>query len=106
LRPQIGQAFARHLAVQQDEIEDILLQFAGTIEPDGRNPQALLVDVGMTTIGEVRMVREVDGPGDDTSFDEDRLGEHDVRQVGATALVSVVADEDVAGTHGPRPHAA
>ena len=42
------------------------------------------------------MVREVHGPGDQAVVDEDRLGQNDVRQVRAAALVGVVADEGVA----------
>ena len=58
-----------------------------------------LIDVRMAAIGEVRVMREIDRPGDDASFDEDRLGQHDVGQMRAAARIGVVADEDVAGTH-------
>ena len=53
----------------------------------------------MATVGKVGMVREVHCPGDDDAVDEDGLGQHDVRQMGAAALIGVVADEDVAGLH-------
>ena len=50
----------------------------------------------MAAIDEVGVVRQVHRPGDDAAVDEDRLGQHDVGQVGAAALIGVVADEDVA----------
>ena len=99
LRAQVRQALARHLAVQQDEIQHVLLQLARPVEPDRRDAQAFLIDVGMAAIGEVGMMREIDGPGDDAAVDEDRLGEHDVRQMRAAARIGVVADEHVAGAH-------
>ena len=96
LGAQVGQALARHLAVQQDQVLHVLLQLAAAVEPHRRDAQALLVDMGVAAIDEVGMVGEVHRPGDDAAVDEDRLGEHDVGQVRAAALVGVVADEDVA----------
>ena len=100
---QVGQALARHLAVEQDQVQHVLLQLAGAVEAHRRDAQALLEDVGMAAIDEVGMVREVNGPGDQATVDEDRLGEHDVGQVRAAAGVGVVADEDVARPACPRP---
>ena len=51
----------------------------------------------MAAIGEIRMVREINGPGDDATADEDRLGEHNVGQVRPATSVSVIANEDVSG---------
>ena len=99
LRTQIGQALARHLAVQQDQLLHVVLQLAGTIETDRRDAQSFLVDVRMAAIGEVGVMRQVDRPGDDASIDEDRFGEHDVGQVGPAALVRIIAAEHVVGTH-------
>ena len=81
LGAQIRQALARHLAVQQDQVQDVLLQLASPVEPHRRDAQALLVDMRVAAIGEIRMVSEINGPGDDAAADEDRLGEHDVGQV-------------------------
>jgi len=55
--------------------------------------------VGVAAVGEVGVVREVDGPGDHFAVDEDRFGEHDVGQMGAAALVGVVAAEHIARAH-------
>ena len=96
LGAQVGQPLARHLAVQQDQVLHVALQLAGAIEPHRRDAQALLVDVGVAAIDEVGMVRQVDRPGDQAAVDEDRLGQHDVGQMRAAALVGVVADEGVA----------
>jgi hypothetical protein len=52
--------------------------------------------VVVAAIDEVRVVGEVGRPADELAFVEDRLGEHDVRQMRAAAGVGVVADEDVA----------
>ncbi len=96
LGAQVRQPLARHLAVEQDQILDVGLKLAGAIEPHRRNAQALLEDVGMAAVDEVCMVSEVHRPGHEPSVDEDRLGQHDVGQVGAAALVGIVADEGVA----------
>ena len=82
------------------------LQLARAVEPDRRDAQPLLEDVGVAAIDEVGVVRDVDRPGDELAVDEDRLGQHDVRQVRAAALVGVVADEDVARPDRPRPDGA
>ena len=95
LRAQVGEPLARHLAVQQDQRLHVLLQHTFPVEPDRRDSQPLLIDVGVTAIGEIGMMRRVDSPGDEIAFVEDRLGEHDVRQMRAATLISVVADEDV-----------
>ena len=99
LRAQVGQSFARHLAVQQDQFLDVTLQFVAAIQPHRRDAQALLVDMRMAAIGEVGVVRQVDRPGDHAAVDEDRLGHDDVGQVRAAALIGVVADEHVARLH-------
>ena len=96
LRAQVVQALARHLQVEQHEIEDVLHQLAFAIEPHGRNANAFLEDVRMAAIDEVGVMGRVGGPGDQLAFVEDRLGEHDVGQVRAAAGVGVVAHEDVA----------
>ncbi len=85
------------MAVQQDQRLHVLLQHAFPVEPDRRDAQPLLIDVGVAAVGEIGVVRGVDSPGDEISLVEDRLGEHDVRQMRAAALIGVVADEDVAG---------
>ena len=77
----------------------VVLQFAGAIEPDRRDAQALLVDMRVTAVGEVGVVREVHRQGDDGAVDEDRFGQHDVGQVRAAAFIGVVAAEHVAGPH-------
>jgi hypothetical protein len=53
--------------------------------------------MGVAAIGEIGMMRGVDRPADEGAGDEDRLGEDDVRQMRAAALIGVIADEDVAG---------
>ena len=99
LRPQIGQPLARDLAIEQDQLLHVLLQFAGAIEADRRDAQPFLIDVGVPAIGEIGVMRGIDRPGDDPAIDEDRLAEHDVGQVGAGAGIGVVADEHVARLH-------
>ena len=96
LRAQVGQALARHLAVQQDQVLHVALQLAGAVEAHRRDAQALLEDVGVAAIDEVGMVRQVDRPGDQAAIDEDRFGQHDVGQMRAAAFIGVVADEGVA----------
>ena len=96
LGAQVGQPLGGHLAVQQDQVLHVLLQLAAAIEPHRRDAQALLVDVGVAAIDEVGMVGEVHRPGDHAAVDEDRLGDDDVGQMRAAALVGVVADEGVA----------
>ncbi len=96
LGAQVGQALARHLAVQQDQVLHVALQLAGAVEAHRRDAQALLEDVGVAAIDEVGMVREVHRPGDQAAVDEDRLGQHDVGQVRAAAFIGVVADEGIA----------
>ena len=56
LRAQVGQALARHLAVEQDQLLHVLLQLARAVEPDRRDAQAFLVDVGVAAIGEIGVV--------------------------------------------------
>ncbi len=53
----------------------------------------------MAAIGEIGVVRGIDGPGDDPAIDEDRFAEHYVGQVGAGAGIGVVADEHIARLH-------
>jgi hypothetical protein len=96
LGAQIVQALARHLQIEQDEIEDVLHQLAFAIEPHRRNANAFLEDVGMAAIDEVGMVGGVRGPGDQLALVEDGLGQDDVGQVRAAACVCVIAHEDVA----------
>jgi hypothetical protein len=78
LRPQVRQPLTRHLAIEQDQLLHVLLQFAGAIQADRRYPQPFLVDVGVTTIGEIGVVRGIDRPRDNPAIDEDRLSEHDI----------------------------
>jgi len=99
LHPQIGQPLARDLAVEQDQLLHIAVQFAGAIEADRRNAQPLLVDVGMAAIGEIGVVRGVDRPGDNAALHKNRLAEHDVGQVGAGTGIGVVANEHIARLH-------
>jgi hypothetical protein len=87
------------LAIEQDEVEHVLLQFACAKETDRRDAQTFLVDVGVAAIGEIGMVSEIDRPGDDRAVDEDRLGHHNVRQVRSAARIGIVANEHVAGAH-------
>ena len=54
----------------------------------------------MAAVGKVRVMREIDGPGDDAAVDENGFGQHDIGKMRAAALIGIVADEDVAGPHG------
>jgi hypothetical protein len=87
------------LAIEQDQLLHVALQFAGAIESDRGDAQPFLVDVGVPAIGEIGMVRGIDRPGNDPAIDEDRLAEHDVGQVGAGPGIGVVADKHVARLH-------
>ena len=51
----------------------------------------------MAAVHEIRMVREVGGPGDEPVFHEHRLDKHDVGQMRAAAGIRVIANEHVAG---------
>lgn len=44
LRAQVRQPLSRQLAIEQDRLLHVLLQFTGAIEPDGRNAEPFLVD--------------------------------------------------------------
>ncbi|MNV00320.1 hypothetical protein D3C71_904800 [compost metagenome] len=87
----------RHLAVEQEEALDILLQHAFPVETDRRNTQAFLIDMRMAAIGEVGMVGGVDGPGHKPVLNEDRRCHDDIGQVSAAPFIGIIADEDVAG---------
>jgi hypothetical protein len=97
LGAEVGQALARDLAVQQDQFLHVGLQLAFPVQPDRRDAQAFLIDVGMAPVGEIGVVGGVDRPAGDLAIIEDRLGQHDVGQVRSAALEGVVADEDIAG---------
>ena len=99
LRTEVVESLARHLAVQQDQLEHVLLDPSLAIEPHRRNPEPFLVDMRVPAVDEVRMVRDVRGPRRDRPVDEDRLHHHDVGKVCPAARVRVVADEDVALAH-------
>ena len=71
-------AFARDLAIEQDQLLHIRLQFAAAIETNRRDAQPFLIDMGVAAIGEIGVVGEVDRPGDDGAGVEDGLGQHDV----------------------------
>jgi len=64
LRPQIGQPLARDLAIEQDQLLHVPLQFAGAIEADRRDAQTFLVDVGVAAVGEIGVVRAIGRPGE------------------------------------------
>ena len=66
------------MAVEQDQLLHVALQFAGTIQTDRRDAQSLLVDMGMAAIGKIGVVRGIDRPGDDAALDKNRLPEHDI----------------------------
>ncbi len=97
LRAQVRQPFARNLAVQQDQLLHILLQLPGPVQPDRRDPQPLLENMGVAAVGKIGVVGGVDRPGDNLAVDEDRFGEDEIGKMGAAALVGIVADENVAG---------
>ncbi len=99
LRSQIGKPLTRNLAIEQDQLLHLGLQLATAVQANRRDAEPLLVDMRMAAVGEVRMVRGVDRPGDDVPGDEDRLGQHDVGQMRGAALIGIVADEDVAGAY-------
>ena len=86
----------RDLAVEQNRILQVALQHAFLVELHRRDAHAFLEDVGMAAVGEIGMVRGVDGPADQPAVEEDRLRQHDIRQVRGPALIGVVADEHVA----------
>ena len=99
LRTQVGEALVRDLAVEQDQRLHVGLQRARAIQPDRWDAEAFLIDVLVAAIGEIGVVGGVDRPGGDGAVDEDRLGQHEVGQMGAAALERVVADEHVTGPH-------
>ena len=99
LRAKVGDAFAGQLAVQQDEVVHVRHGFARAVEPDRRDAQPFLIDMRVAAVVEIRMMGDVDGPGGGYAIDEDRLGQHDIRQMRATALIPIIPDEDIAGLH-------
>jgi hypothetical protein len=48
--------------------------------------------VGVTTIGEIGVMRGIDRPGDNSIIDEDRLSQHDIRQVRPAPRIGVIAN--------------
>ncbi len=97
LRAQIRQTFARDLAIQQDQLLDIFLQNPSAVQADRGDPQALLVDMRMSPVDEIGMMRQVHRPGDQGVIDKDRLGQNDIGQMGAAAAIGVIANKDIAG---------
>jgi hypothetical protein len=91
LRPQIRQPLARDLAVEQDQLLHVRLQFARPIEVDRRDAQPLLVDMGVAAINEIGVMRSIDRPGDNAALDENRLAEDDIGQVCASTGIGVIA---------------
>ena len=88
--------------VRQDDRQDLLIQPALLVELDGRQAQALLLDLGRIggeaarhgTTG-IRPVAGVGEPGEQLAAVEERLGEAHVHQVRA-AEIGVVDDDHVA----------
>ncbi len=70
LRAQVRQALARDLAVEQHEVEHVLIERAGAVEAHGRDAQTFLVDMGVASVGEVGVVGEVNGPRNEGIADE------------------------------------
>ncbi len=106
LREQIGLALARHAHVRQEEVQHGTHQGSAFHDSNGRDPEALAVDVGggshraRLRTPHVRVVRtvravEVRARG---SREVHRRDQGDVRQVRA-ARVGIVQQHDVPGTH-------
>ena len=94
--------------VQEDDVEDVLLDFAGLLEADGGKAQALLVDFRGVAEGGlaggfaayVGPVAGVSDKGDELALVEDGGDESNVGEVGWTAAVGVVDNKDVAFVEG------
>ncbi len=72
LGAQIAESLVRHLTVEQDEFENILAKLAAVKDLDRRNPQPLLIDVGVAAVDEIGVVGEVADEADDLTVEEDR----------------------------------
>ena len=87
LRLEVGRALGRHLEVGHQKRERLVDPGVVAADADRRDTDALLEDVVVAALDEVRVVAQVGHEADPRSLVEDRGHEHDVRQVGAPALV-------------------
>ena len=117
-QPRFGDVDGRDLGVQiaeghlwqahvgGDHVEQIIGALARAIDPQAREPQALVEDLGRlgreragNRAAEFGPVGHRDGKGGELALDEHRLDDPDVRKVGA-AGEGIVRDVDVARLHG------
>ena len=101
-RREVAAKLARMPHVQHDQVEHVLAQPARLIEPERRNPDALLPDLGgRRVVGAVRgaadvaLMRAIDRPERQPLAIEHRHERSQIRQVVA-AVVRVVEQEHVA----------
>ena len=101
-RPHVAERGVRQPHVDGEDLEQRLVEHAVGIEPDVRELEALLPDLGgvgrdgRVLAAELAPVTLVGGERDQRAFEEDRHHQADVVQMGAAAVIRVVGHEDIA----------
>ena len=109
LRVQVAATLVRDPHVREHQIDDVAIELAVAIDQDGRDPEALLVDLGRLDVEragdhptDVRPVAGRRDVADDLLAQEDRLDEPHVLQM-RSPHVGVVHHVDVARPHSVDP---
>ena len=103
LRVVVAAALVGDPRVQEQEVEEVLLQFAPPEQAHDRDAEPLLEDLGHPArhaprghAADVRVMGDVADEPDEGSVAEDGEGEVHIREMGAPRHVGVVGDEEVA----------
>src|ERR1700735_375832 len=101
-RREIAAKLSRVSDVERQQVEQIVAQPPGLIEPDWRNPQSLLKDLGGTrVVGAMRGAADIalmgtnDGPEQTPLTIEERHERGEVGQM-AAAVIGIVEQDDIA----------
>ena len=107
LRQQVAMHQRRHAHVAADDAPHRVVAFTAGNQLQRRQPQPLLVDLGVVAgvaaghaASDVGVMRDHAQPGDEAAVGEHRLEQEDVGQV-AGARVRIVAGQDVPRLHVP-----
>ncbi|HXX39980.1 MAG TPA: hypothetical protein VEP50_17820 [bacterium] len=100
LSPKVPDPFVRELAVEQNELHNVLAPNVSLDDPNRRDAQSLLPNMpSLASVKEIGMVTEVGHKADEMAFVKDKSRHHDVGQMSASRGIRIVADEHVAVTH-------
>ena len=106
LRVVVAAPLMRHAHVEQDQLQDVVDDLAAGYDPDRRNTQAFLVDLGHAAshtarchAAYVRMVRDVGDEKNKLAVAEHWRKDRHVGQVRAAPDKRIVGDEHVAGAN-------